>query len=99
MQGLGRWLSEDGPRGLESYSSRLHAIRRQRHLLATKHAVLIEQARQIIFNGRSDELLALHSLQSSERARCFAALLGRLDEYVAHEPSNDHASISNRTTG
>lgn len=45
-QALVRWVCDEGPRGLEVYSSRLHALRRQRHLQESKHAVLGEQARQ-----------------------------------------------------
>lgn len=76
-QGLVRWLEDEGPRGLEGYSSRLHAMRRQRHLQETKHAVFLEQARQNISNERDDELLARQAAMASRRARTFATLLGQ----------------------
>jgi hypothetical protein len=70
----------------------MHAFRRQRHLHATKHAVLLEQARQNITSQRNDELLAQSSIKSSLRARSFAALLGRMDEYVAKSDEDHHSS-------
>lgn len=85
LQGLIRWLEDEGPRGLEGYSSRMHAVRRQRHLQDTKHAVFVEQARQNITNERNDELLAHQASNASRRARTFATLLGRADAWAAND--------------
>jgi hypothetical protein len=60
-------------------------MRRQRHLQTTKEAVLVEQARQVMAHERNAELLARHCAFSSQRARSFAAMLGRADEYVAQD--------------
>jgi len=96
-QGLVRWLEDEGPRGLEGYSSRLHAIRRQRHLQETKHAVFLEQARQNIRNERDDELLAQHAEMASRRARTFAALMGKADAWAAQHDSDDGENADGST--
>lgn len=84
--GLLRWVEDQGPRGLEGYSSRLHAMRRQRHLQDSKHAVFIEQARQSMCNERDDEQLARQAELASRRARKFAILLGQADAWAARNP-------------
>lgn len=76
-------LADDGPRGLEGYSSRLHAIRKQRHLQDAKHAVFLEQARQVTWNEPDPELLARQCAKASCKARSFAALLGQVDALAA----------------
>ena len=68
---------QGGSRGLEGYSSRLHAMRRQRHFQDTKHAVFLEQARQNLSQYKDDTMLAKQAEQSSRRARSFAFLLGQ----------------------
>lgn len=68
---------QDGSRGLEGYSSRLHAMRRQRHFQDTKHAVFLEQARQTLSQNKDDTMLAKQAEQASRRARSFAFLLGQ----------------------
>ena len=72
-----------GPRGLEGYSSRLHAMRRQRHFQDTKHAVYLAQARQNLSGYKDDTMLAKQAEQSSRRARSFAFLLGKADAWAA----------------
>ena len=74
----------DGPRGLEGYSSRLHAMRRHRHFQDTKHAVFLEQARQNLSQAKDDTLLAKQAEQASRRARSFAFLLGRADAWAVN---------------
>ena len=81
-QGLAQWMQ--GPRGLEGYSSRLHAMRRHRHFQDTKHAVFLEQARQNLSQAKDDTMLAKQAEQSSRRARSFAFLLGQADAWAAH---------------
>jgi hypothetical protein len=88
LQGLLRWVEDQGPRGLEGYSSRLHAMRRQRHLQDTKHAVFLEQARQSISNERDHEQLARQAEIASRRARTFASLLGHADAWAARSTEN-----------
>lgn len=58
-------------------------MRRQRHLQDSKHAVFLEQARQILCNQRDDDLLARQAEQASRRARSFATLLGQADAWAA----------------
>lgn len=83
LQGLVVLLEDEGPRGLEMYSSRVHAQRRQRHLQESKHAVLMEQARQIVLNERDEERLARQASMASRKARTFATLLGQADAWAA----------------
>mmetsp|Transcript_41962 Transcript_41962/g.64611 ORF Transcript_41962/g.64611 Transcript_41962/m.64611 type:complete len:249 (-) Transcript_41962:200-946(-) len=78
-------FDDHGPRGLERLSSRLHAIRRQRHLQEVKHAVFLEQARQNISNRPDADLLAMHAEYASRKSRAFARLLGRADAWAAGE--------------
>ena len=89
-QGLIRWIQDkDQPRGLEGCSSRQHAIRRQRHLLETKHAVFVEQYRQKnVTKTRDDERLAQTARRSSRKARNFASLLGQADAWVANKANS-----------
>jgi hypothetical protein len=74
---LVEWIQ--GPRGLEGYSSRMHAMRRQRHFQDYKHCVFLEQARQNLNATKDDSMLAQQAQQSSRRARSFAILLGTAD--------------------
>jgi hypothetical protein len=83
FQGFSNLFDDDGPRGLERLSSRLHAIRRQRHLQEIKHAVFLEQARQNIANQRNSELLARQAELASRSSRAFANLLGIGDAWAA----------------
>jgi hypothetical protein len=79
---MARRLADEGaPRGLEVYSSRLHALRRQRHLQESKHAVFLEQARQQSHNQRDADRIALLARRASRWARSFAVLLGRADAH------------------
>lgn len=73
---------DQGPRGLERLSSRLHAIRRQRHLQEIKHAVFLEQARQQITKQKNAERLAQHAENASRNARAFATFLGKADAWA-----------------
>jgi hypothetical protein len=76
----------DIPRGLEGYSSRLHALRRQRHLRDNKHAVLFEQSRQKeTVTDVDDELLAQRAASASRNARNFASLLGQADAWAVKD--------------
>jgi hypothetical protein len=84
------FLDDHGPRGLERLSSRLHAIRRQRHLQEVKHAVFIEQARQNVSNQRNSELLAQQAQYATQNSRAFANLLGIGDAWAAaHQDGDD----------
>ena len=77
------------PRGLEGYSSRLHALRRARHVAETRRAVFLEQAMQSILssstssnNNNSDEAiqrLAETSAQASLNSRWMAMVWGHAD--------------------
>jgi hypothetical protein len=79
---MARRLADEGaPRGLEVYSSRLHALRRQRHLQESKHAVFLEQARQQSHNQRDADRIAFLARRASRWARSFAVLLGRADAH------------------
>jgi len=78
---------------LEGYSSRLHAMRRQRHLQDTKHAVFLEQARQNISNERNEELLARQASMASRRARTFATLVGQADAWVVNAENSQELNI------
>jgi hypothetical protein len=60
-------------------------MRRSKHLLQQKHAVFMEQARQVMSNERNEELLALQASTASRRARSFATLLGQADAWVVHK--------------
>lgn len=82
QQGLLK-LADNGPRGLESYSSKMHALRRHRHVQEAKHAVFLEQARQNLSNQRDAERLAEQAKQASSRARTFATMVGHADALVA----------------
>jgi hypothetical protein len=84
-----RLTGECAPRGLEVYSSRLHALRRQRHLQESKHAVFLEQARQQSHNVRDADLLACQARRASRWARSFATLLGRADAWAAATADDD----------
>lgn len=85
-QELTTLFADQGPRGLERLSSRLHAMRRQRHLQEIKHAVFLEQARQQIANQRDSELLGRQAEFASRKARAFAHLLGQADAWaVTHD--------------
>lgn len=84
-----RLTGECAPRGLEVYSSRLHALRRQRHLQESKHAVFLEQARQQSHNVRDADLLACQARRASRWARSFATLLGRADAWAAATATAD----------
>jgi hypothetical protein len=96
-QDLTKLFGDHGSRGLERLSSRLHAIRRQRHLQEMRHAVFLEQARQHIANQRDSELLARQAEFASRKARAFASLLGHADEWAAkHEHSNDLESFDSK---
>lgn len=86
-QGLAKWMQ--GPRGLEGYSSRLHAMRRQRHFQDARHAVFLEQARQNLSATKDDTMLARQAERSSRRARSFAFLLGRADAWAASQNNDD----------
>jgi hypothetical protein len=90
LQGLLRWAEDQGPRGLEGYSSRLHGMRRQQHMQDTKHAVFLEQARQSLSNERDDEELARQAELVSRRARTFAKLLGHADAWAVRSSENQH---------
>jgi hypothetical protein len=70
---------------LERLSSRLHALRRQRHLQEIKHAVFLEQARQNISNQKDSELLARQAEFASRKPRAFAYLLGHADACAARD--------------
>jgi hypothetical protein len=89
-QGLLRWVEDQGPRGLEGYSSRLHGIRRQQHMRDTKHVVFLEQARQSKSNERDEEQLARQAKLVSRRARTFAKLLGHADAWTVRRFENQH---------
>ena len=80
---------QGGSRGLEGYSSRLHAMRRQRHFQDTKHAVFLEQARQNLSQLRDDTMLAQQAEFSSRRARSFAFLLGQADAWAARSEAKE----------
>jgi hypothetical protein len=91
LQRIARRLTgECAPRGLEVYSSRLHAMRRQRHLQESKHAVFLEQARQQSHNVRDADLLACQARRASRWARSFATLLGRADAWAAATADDDN---------
>ena len=83
------FLDDHGPRGLERLSSRLHAIRRQRHLQEVKHAVFIEQARQNVSNQHNSELLAQQAQYATRNSRAFANLLGIGDAWAAAHQDDD----------
>mmetsp|Transcript_7977 Transcript_7977/g.15933 ORF Transcript_7977/g.15933 Transcript_7977/m.15933 type:complete len:234 (-) Transcript_7977:354-1055(-) len=83
-EGLSQWI-QGHSRGLEGYSSRLHAMRRHRHFQDTKHAVFLEQARQNINKFKDDTMLAKQAEQASRRARSFAFLLGKADAWAAQK--------------
>ena len=88
-------LADDGPRGLEGYSSKMHALRRHRHVQEAKHAVFLEQARQNLSNQRDAERLAEHAKMASSRARTFAIMVGHADALAAREIST---TSSNNTS-
>ena len=96
FQGLLELVEDQGPRGLEGYSSRLHALRRARHVQDSKHAVFLEQARQNIANQRDDEQLARQAKMASSRARTFATMLGQADAWAARD--NDSSMDAARQT-
>lgn len=83
-----------GSRGLEGYSSRLHAMRRQRHFQDYKHCVFLEQARQNLNATKDASMLARQAQQSSRRARSFAFLLGQADAWAAHSDESDEDESS-----
>jgi len=76
------FLDDQGPRGLERLSSRLHAIRRATALQEVKHAVFLEQARQTVTNQRNTELLARQAEFAARNSRAFANLLGMGDAWA-----------------
>lgn len=87
-QTLIQW-AERTPRGLEEYSSYLHRIRRTRHVIEMKHAVFLEQARQTLVKSKDQEQLAHLAARASLRARSFAALVGKADEWIVRNENKD----------
>jgi hypothetical protein len=95
IQTMARHLTDErAPRGLEVYSSRLHALRRQRHLQESKHAVFLEQARQQSHNQRDADRIAFLARRASRWARSFAVLLGRADAHWAAANNNNDVNYS-----
>jgi hypothetical protein len=101
MQEFFNLFHDDGPRGLERLSSRLHAIRRQQHLQSVKHAVFLEQARQNVTNQSNSEELARHAAYASRKSRAFANLLAMGDAWAVvadsqpkHVAVGDNAAVS-----
>jgi hypothetical protein len=88
-EGLQRWHQDAGPRGLETYSSRMHALRRKRHVRDHRQAVFLEQARQDLVSARDSERIARQAAQASKKAVAFASLVGRADAWAAHGPEAD----------
>lgn len=60
-------------------------MRRHRHFQDTKHAVFLEQARQNLSQYKDDTQLAKQAEQASLRARSFAFLLGKADQWAAYQ--------------
>jgi hypothetical protein len=86
-------FDDHGPRGLERLSSRLHAIRRQRHLQEVKQAVFDEQARQSGSNQRNSELLAKQAEFATRKSRAFANLLGIGDAWAVAQQEREEQQI------
>ncbi len=99
VQEFSNLFDDDGPRGLERLSSRLHAIRRQRHLQEVKHVVFLEQARQNIANQKNSELLARQAEYASRNSRAFANLLGMGDAWAVanSQPEHEYVAASSAT--
>lgn len=70
-------------RGLERWLCRSYATSRAQGLNDTKHAVLLEQARQFLTHEHDDEAIAKAAQQASRKGRAFAALLGQADAAAA----------------
>lgn len=95
---LKEWYRDNGPRGLEGYSSRLHALRRQRHLHDARQAVFLEQSRQRLNNQKDEGKIAKDYQMVSRNARTFARLMGHADAWAAACHSEEESSVSSRGT-
>jgi hypothetical protein len=58
---------------------------REEHRNEVKHAVLLEQARQIFEEDTDQEAIAWVAQEKSEKSRVFAALLGQADAAAAKQ--------------
>lgn len=79
-------------RGLERLICRNYAISRAQGMNDSKHAVLLEQARQFLTQERDEEAISRVAQEASKRGRAFAAMLGQADAAAAKlvDQQDDH---------
>lgn len=83
QQSLIQYCRRDDIRGLERWLCRTYAVSRAKCLSDTKHAVLLEQARQFLSQERDEEAIARVAQGASREGRAFAAMLGGADAAAA----------------
>lgn len=97
QQGLLQHCRKNDIRGLERWLCRTYAVARSNDQVDAKHAVLLEQARQFLAQEQDDEALARVALESSRKARAFAALLGEADSAAVKQMQLDDISPPRQT--
>jgi len=94
-QSLIQYCRTNDIRGLERWLCRTYAVSRAKGLSDSKHAVLLEQARQFLAHEQDEEAIARVAQEASRKGRAFAALLGQADAAAAKLSQQDDLSSRN----